>query len=128
VKASPFWKGRIANATRFNARAGMLGFIRINNGTNETIFCFLLSSRAVCAMDRPDFSGRIFSGMPGFCRMLRGTTLSSGDESSKMPQASGTAKVQTKDRDMGAALRTVYQKTVEEDIPAEMLDLLGKLD
>ena len=29
---------------------------------------------------------------------------------------------------MGSALRTVYQKTVEEAIPAEMLDLLGKLD
>ncbi len=38
------------------------------------------------------------------------------------------AKVQSKDRDMGAALRQVYQKTVEESIPAEMLDLLGKLD
>lgn len=32
------------------------------------------------------------------------------------------------DRDMGAALRKVYQHTVEETIPAEMLDLLGKLD
>lgn len=29
---------------------------------------------------------------------------------------------------MGAALRHVYQKTVEEVIPSEMLDLLGKLD
>jgi hypothetical protein len=26
------------------------------------------------------------------------------------------------------ALRSVYQKAVEEDIPAEMLDLLSKLD
>lgn len=29
---------------------------------------------------------------------------------------------------MGAALRTVYEKTVEETIPSEMLDLLSKLD
>jgi hypothetical protein len=29
---------------------------------------------------------------------------------------------------MGAALRTVYQKTVDEAIPPAMLDLLGKLD
>ncbi|MES2451786.1 MAG: NepR family anti-sigma factor [Pseudomonadota bacterium] len=29
---------------------------------------------------------------------------------------------------MGAALRTVYQKTVDETIPPEMLDLLSKLD
>jgi hypothetical protein len=31
------------------------------------------------------------------------------------------------DRDMGSALRTVYQKTVDEQIPDEFLDLLGKL-
>jgi hypothetical protein len=31
------------------------------------------------------------------------------------------------DKDMGAALRSVYQRTVEEAVPAEMLDLLGKL-
>jgi hypothetical protein len=59
--------------------------------------------------------------------MQKGTTLRSGDESSKKPPAA-RAKVQSKDRDMGAALRTVYEKTVEEAIPAEMLDLLGKLD
>ena len=30
-------------------------------------------------------------------------------------------------RDVGAALRSVYQKAVEEQVPAEFLDLLGKL-
>lgn len=30
--------------------------------------------------------------------------------------------------DVGTALRSVYQRTVDEDIPPEMLDLLGKLD
>ena len=58
--------------------------------------------------------------------------MHSGDGSSKKPDAARVsnsgAKVQSKDRDMGAALRTVYQRTVEEAIPAEMLDLLGKLD
>jgi len=29
---------------------------------------------------------------------------------------------------MGSALRSIYQQTVEEQIPPEMLDLLGKLD
>lgn len=29
--------------------------------------------------------------------------------------------------EVGNALRSVYQRTVEEDIPPEMLDLLGKL-
>jgi hypothetical protein len=54
--------------------------------------------------------------------------LRSGDESSKKPRAARAAKVQSKDRDMGAALRTVYQKTVDETVPPEMLALLGKLD
>lgn len=30
--------------------------------------------------------------------------------------------------EVSSALRTVYQRAVEEDIPAEMLDLLRKLD
>ena len=44
--------------------------------------------------------------------------------SAKKPPAGHSAK----DRDMGSALRTVYQTTVEEAVPDEMLDLLGKLD
>ena len=28
---------------------------------------------------------------------------------------------------MGAALRSVYQKTVDETVPDDLLDLLGKL-
>ena len=31
-------------------------------------------------------------------------------------------------RGVGTALRTVYERTLKEDIPPEMLDLLGKLD
>ena len=32
------------------------------------------------------------------------------------------------DRDMGAALRSVYQRTVDEAVPDDLLSLLGKLD
>ena len=32
------------------------------------------------------------------------------------------------DRDMGSALRSIYQRTIDEDIPDEMLSLLGKLE
>lgn len=32
------------------------------------------------------------------------------------------------DADIGRALRSVYQQTVEEQVPDEFLDLLGKLD
>jgi hypothetical protein len=63
---------------------------------------------------------------PASCK---GTTLRSGPDSPKKPQGKrGTAKVHSKDKDMGSALRSVYQKTVEEAVPSEMLDLLGKLD
>ncbi len=31
------------------------------------------------------------------------------------------------DRDTGAALRSIYQQAIDERIPDEMLDLLGKL-
>jgi len=32
-----------------------------------------------------------------------------------------------RDRDMGSALRSVYEKTVSEKVPDDLLDLLGKL-
>ncbi|WP_177171616.1 NepR family anti-sigma factor [Sphingomonas palmae] len=35
---------------------------------------------------------------------------------------------QSKNRDMGSALRSVYQKTVEETVPDDLMSLLGKLD
>ena len=35
--------------------------------------------------------------------------------------------VKAGDGQVGQTLRTVYQQTVNENIPAEMLDLLGKL-
>lgn len=43
---------------------------------------------------------------------------------------SGARKPAAKPDDaaLGTALRSVYQKTVEERVPDEFLDLLGKLD
>ena len=100
-------------------------------------FGFILAFRPRAAGPRvrlfkmPDCYGCILT-LSGIVGLPGGTALRSGDESSKKPgaaRASDTgAKVQSKDRDMGAALRTVYQRTVEEAIPPEMLDLLGKLD
>lgn len=43
------------------------------------------------------------------------------------PTASKTDAGRIADRDVGASLRSVYQKTVDEQIPDEFLDLLGKL-
>ena len=38
-----------------------------------------------------------------------------------------TSKGKRPSPEIGSALRSVYQRTVSEDIPPEMLDLLGKL-
>lgn len=32
------------------------------------------------------------------------------------------------ERDVGAALKTAYERTLREDIPPDLLDLLGQLD
>jgi hypothetical protein len=61
-------------------------------------------------------------------RRSRGTELSSGNhQPTKAPEPVRPATTHSKDRDMGSALRSVWQKTVEEKVPDDMLDLLGKL-
>lgn len=40
----------------------------------------------------------------------------------------GHRSVGSDDRDTGAALRSVYQRTVDEVVPEDLLSLLGKLD
>ncbi|PTQ60588.1 conserved hypothetical protein [Sphingomonas aurantiaca] len=54
--------------------------------------------------------------------------MSLGHDTEKTVPASKSAKVPDKDQQMGSALRSVYQKTVDEAIPDDLLDLLGKLD
>lgn len=60
----------------------------------------------------------------------RGMTLSSDRDFSKEPRrktAESTGQGGSGKSEMGDALRAIYQKTVQEAIPDEMLDLLGKL-
>ncbi len=61
---------------------------------------------------------------------MQGVNLSSRHDSARKaaPDSPKPAKIVSADRDMGTALRSVYQKTVDENIPADLLDLLGKLD
>lgn len=42
--------------------------------------------------------------------------------------SASAASARSDGRDVGRALRTVYDRALEESIPKEMLDLLGKLD
>jgi hypothetical protein len=58
-----------------------------------------------------------------------------GERRRKSPDesGSGSAPAETKKKkspaapEFGHALRSAYQRTLDEDIPPEMLDLLGKL-
>lgn len=43
------------------------------------------------------------------------------------PTSRRSAKSPDPDRDMGSALRSIYQRTVEEQVPDEMLSLLSLL-
>jgi len=122
------WKQPPAFATRFRNPSVRAGLFRVGHGTIDAIFSFMHSSWIVCTTCLAVFLGWDSRSCPANTGCSGGTILRSGDESSKKPRATKAAKVHSKDRDMGAALRTVYQKTVDEAIPPEMLDLLGKLD
>jgi hypothetical protein len=50
------------------------------------------------------------------------------DVPTKKPAAGQRGTSGARDREMGDALRSVYDKAVQEAVPDEMLDLLSKLD
>ena len=51
-----------------------------------------------------------------------------GSKNSPATHGSARARGRPPQGDVGKALRSAYQNMVDEDIPPEMLDLLGKLD
>lgn len=66
-----------------------------------------------------------------FAREKDGGRRGNPDQSAESDDISTTTARSKKKRgdtpEVGQALRTVYQRTVEEDIPPDLLDLLGKL-
>jgi hypothetical protein len=50
------------------------------------------------------------------------------DKKNDKPKPAPPAAKRLSEPQMGQALRSVYQKTVEEAVPDEFLDLLSKLD
>ena len=60
--------------------------------------------------------------------VVQGEVLSLGHDTEKTSPARTTKGIPNKDQQMGSALRSVYQKTVDEAVPDDLLDLLGKLD
>ena len=49
------------------------------------------------------------------------------DPESEVPTSTRSRKKRVPAGEVGPALRSAYQRMVEEDIPPEMIDLLGKL-
>lgn len=50
-----------------------------------------------------------------------------GGSEDEMSEKPARRKKRSETPEVGTALRSVYQRTVDEDIPADLLDLLGKL-
>jgi len=67
------------------------------------------------SVDKDKEGGRKRKAQPG--KESRGNEAASAKPRKKRPPAP----------EFGHALRSVYQQTVDESIPPEMLDLLGKL-
>jgi len=61
---------------------------------------------------------------------MRGLMATDSDEGRIAAPAAPPSRRKGKgdERDVGAALRSAYQKTVDEAVPDDLLDLLGKLD
>jgi hypothetical protein len=76
---------------------------------------------------RPDSSSPARAGATGStgdARSFTSTTTAASDA------ADGSSRDGPKDGqgNVGDALRSIYQQTIEENVPDEMLDLLGRLD
>ena len=77
--------------------------------------------------------GARLGGRPRFCRFgigrkARGGGFSLADKINDKPKPATPLSKRLSEPQMGQALRSVYQKTVEEAVPDEFLDLLSKLD
>ena len=72
----------------------------------------------------PDTRGQFSPGQPSDQNM----NMTNNAQNSDKPTAPAPAqKKGEEDGNLGDALRSIYQNTVEENIPSEMLDLLNRL-
>jgi hypothetical protein len=88
-------------------------------GTIEAVFGFL-----------PQFMPRISSAASscaGRQARVQGDFFRLGQDKIRKASVRKPATDTAKDQEMGSALRSVYQKTVDEAVPDDLLDLLGKL-
>lgn len=67
------------------------------------------------------------NGPSGPDESMRSGTAAKVSPGKATPVDESTKSAAIDDSNIGSALRSVYQQTINEDIPAEMLDLLNKL-
>lgn len=122
---SPFGSDRHPKANRFAAPRGDRVF-RSEAGTGDGVFGFNGSAILRAPSWQRGRGAAPAAAHEGRELALPGRT----EQGDKGPTLPDTARIDTPagDRDTGAALRSVYQKTVDEAVPDEMLDLLGRLD
>lgn len=116
-------------------------------GTIVEVFCFHRRTRKLCAGERlraaEEMSSIGFSrwsaSLPWWTPIFRGgmgalpvdekrigTRTLSQAKSAKTDGRRTARKI--REGNVGSALRSVYQQTINEEVPPEFLDLLGKLD
>ena len=106
-----------------NGNTDAPGFFAGDAGTIERLFGFTCRIMPVARVNM------CMHGDWGSLGGRQGEVFSLGQDTPKRASKDDAkARIQGKDRDMGSALRSIYLKTIEESVPAEMLDLLGKLD
>jgi hypothetical protein len=108
-------------------RAGSCGdaYFSLGRGTIEMLFGFTSTFRE-CIGPVPE--GAVTLAIIRSVCVVQGEVLSLRHDTEKTVPAKKPDKVRNTDQQMGSALRSVYQKTVDEAIPDDLLDLLGKLD
>lgn len=68
-----------------------------------------------------------FTTLAGRQGGVQGDFFRLGQEKIRKAPVRKPASDAVKDQEMGSALRSVYQKTIDEAVPDDLLDLLGKL-
>jgi hypothetical protein len=103
-------------------------FFLFGSGTIEIVFGFIgMVAQSKRVATGPSRGPGIDPGPAGF--VSRGIALQPGQSSSKRGKPAKDEKGKKGgDEAMGSALRSVYDNTVSEPVPDQMLDLLRKLD
>ena len=88
--------------------------------SGAAVFCaFVIGAAVLTRDDRPAIRAVLWEGLP---------TLSDSVAKPPAKSADRRARKRSSGGDVGNALRAAYNDTLKEDVPPDLLALLGKLD